>query len=416
MATADVFHPCRFCGEPLHHVFLDLGKTPLANSYLKKKNLDQVEPKYSLRVHICESCLLVQAQPVVTAEHIFSDYAYFSSYSSTWLEHAENYSSMIIDKLGLGPESLVVEIASNDGYLLKNFVVMGIPCLGVEPAANVAEVAIGNQVPTEIRFFGEKTAKTLLDKYQSANLIIANNVLAHVPDLNDFMRGFKTMLEADGTITVEFPHILQLIQNVEFDTIYHEHYSYFSLFTLEKIFRHHGLAIYDAEELPTHGGSLRIYACHQDNARSHSTSSRMKNIRVKEENADMQRLQGYMGMQEKVKAIKASFLDFLQQAKSTGKKVAAYGAAAKGNTFLNVCGATSEAIDFVADKNTHKQGCYLPGSHIPILPPNAMIEKKSDFVLILPWNLEKEIRDEWQIIKSWGGKFVTAIPALKIWE
>jgi len=409
--TVATQHHCRFCKTSLKTVFLNLGETPLANSYLTQAQLNLPEPKYPLFVHVCDECLLLQAQPVVSAAHIFSDYAYFSSYSSSWLEHAKNYSGMMTEKLKLGANSFVVEIASNDGYLLKNFVEAHIPCLGIEPAANVAAVAVANKVPTEVRFFGEATAAELVTQYGQADLMAANNVMAHVPDLNDFIKGFKVMLKPTGTMTVEFPHVLRLINEIQFDTIYHEHYSYFSLVALERIFKYHGLTIFDVETLPTHGGSLRIYAGHNDVA----STVRMEAVRAAEAAAGLHTLAGYTGFTARVKTVTDGLMAFLKDAKAQGKKVAAYGAAAKGNTLLNVCGADTDLIGYVIDKNPHKQNHYMPGSHIPIMAPDTLARTKPDYVLVLPWNLIDEIKSEWQSITAWGGRFVTAIPQLKIW-
>ncbi|ESQ88897.1 hypothetical protein ABAC460_14040 [Asticcacaulis sp. AC460] len=404
---------CRFCRTPLNRVFLDLGRTPLANSYLSAAQLEKPEPVYPLKVHVCESCLLVQAQPVVPAEDIFSDYAYFSSFSSTWLDHAARYCADMRDRLGLTPDSFVVEIASNDGYLLKNFVAAGIPCLGVEPAANVAAEAVRQGVPTEVAFFGAETA-TRLGANRLANLMAANNVLAHVPDLNDFVAGFKISLAPGGTVTVEFPHILELIRDVQFDTIYHEHYSYFSLYTLEKVFAAHGLCLFDAQRLPTHGGSLRIFVCHDDDARAEAANANLADLRAAENAAGLDRIEGYDGMTSRVDAVVSGLNAFLSQAAADGKRVAAWGAAAKGNTLLNVAGVKAGQIDFVVDRNPAKQGHYLPGSHIPVVTPETLFGEKPDYLLILPWNLAGEIRAEAADIRQWGGRFVTAIPDLRI--
>jgi len=405
---------CRFCNTPLHTTFANLGETPLANSYLKSADLARPEPKYPLHARVCESCFLVQVDSVVPAENIFGHYVYFSSYSTSWLEHAKKYCEMAREKFGLNENSFVVEVASNDGYLLKNFVEMRVPCLGIEPATNVAEVANKNGVPTEVVFFGEKTARDIAKNHRKADLIIANNVLAHVPDLNDFVKGFKALLNPGGTINVEAPHLLRLIEGVQFDTIYHEHYSYYSLLTLEKIFAQHGLKIYDVDELPTHGGSLRIYASHADAA--FEISDRVKKVRADERAANLDKISGYAGFDAKVKQVCDGLVSFLKKSKIEGKKVAAFGAAAKGNTLLNVAGIKNDLIEFVCDSNPHKQGLYLPGSHIPILAPQAIFDKKPDYVLILPWNIAAEISKDLAGIKSWNGKFVTAVPNLKIWQ
>jgi len=405
---------CRFCGALLRLTFADLGKTPLANSYVRKEDLNHVEPFYPLHARVCEVCFLVQVESVVPAEEIFGHYAYFSSYSKSWLEHAADYCRTVQKKFALGKESFVIEIASNDGYLLKNFIASRIPCLGVEPAANVAEVARRNNVPTETLFFGEKTAGEIATKYKKADLIIANNVLAHVPDLNDFVKGFKILLKPGGTITVEVPHLLKLIEGAQFDTIYHEHYSYFSLLALEKIFAAHGLQIYDTDELSTHGGSLRIYAAHDNEGRK--ISAQLKKIQADEKAANLDNSTGYSGFDAKVKNICTEFLSFLKKAKAEGKTVVGFGAAAKGNTLLNVSGVKNDLIKFVCDNNPHKQGLYLPGSHIPILSPQEIFAKKPNYILILPWNIAAEISAEIRGTKSWDGEFATAIPHLKTWQ
>ncbi|EGF89429.1 methyltransferase domain protein [Asticcacaulis biprosthecium C19] len=406
---------CRFCNRPLNRIFLDLGETPLANSYLKAEALDRPEPSYLLMVRLCDDCLLVQAQPVVPADHIFSDYAYFSSFSSSWLKHAQAYSHDMIERLKLDGQSFVVEIASNDGYLLRNFVAAGIPCLGIEPAENVAEAARAQGVPTEAVFFGADTARRVVAERGPADLMAANNVLAHVPDLNDFVAGFKILLAPTGTVTIEFPHVLQLIRHVQFDTIYHEHYSYFSLVTLNRVFAHHGLTLFDAQALPTHGGSLRIFVCHSDDPRAGLPTERLLALRREESDAGLDTVDGYSGMADKVAQVVTELRQFLGDARRDGKSVAAYGAAAKGNTLLNVAGIGSDQILFVADRSPHKQDHLLPGSHIPIVAPERIAEVKPDYLLVLPWNLIDEIRADWKDIAAWGGRFVTAIPQLKVW-
>jgi hypothetical protein len=402
---------CAFCAAPLEHTFVDLGKTPLANRYLTKEMLSQPEPSYPLHARICAKCLLVQVEPAVSAEEIFGDYAYFSSFSTSWLEHARRFSQEAIQRFKLGPSSRVVEIASNDGYLLKNFVATGIPCLGVEPARNIAEVANKAGVPTEAVFFGRETAKRLLAEGGPATLMIANNVLAHVPDINDFVGGFATLLAQDGVISIEVPHILQLIAQTAFDTMYHEHYSYYSFFTLEKIFAAHGLRIFDVAELPTHGGSLRLWICHD---LTHPATPAIEKMRQKEAAAGLNKLEGYRGFDAKVKHICQGFIAFVEQQGLLGKQVVAYGAAAKGNTFLNVCGVTAAQIKYVCDLSPAKQGHYLPGSHIPVFSPDKIRETKPDFVVILPWNIAPEITQQMKEVISWGGQFVTAIPSLQM--
>jgi len=402
---------CAFCSAPLEHTFVDLGKTPLANRYLTKEMLSQPEPTYPLHARVCAKCLLVQVEPAVSAEEIFGDYAYFSSFSTSWLEHAKRFTQEAIQRFNLGKTSRVVEIASNDGYLLKNFVAAGIPCLGVEPARNIAELAVKAGVPTEAVFFGKETARRLLTRDGAANLMIGNNVLAHVPDINDFVGGFAILLAPDGVISIEVPHILKLIEQTAFDTIYHEHYSYYSFFTLEKIFAAHGLRIFDVQELPTHGGSLRIWAGHDQ---ANALTPAIEKMRQKEAAAGLNKLDGYRGFDAKVKQLCQGFVDFIKQQKQQGKQVAAYGAAAKGNTLLNVCGITADQIRYVCDLSPAKQGYYLPGSHIPIFSPDKIKETKPDFLVILPWNIAPEITQQMKDITSWGGQFVTAIPSLQM--
>lgn len=402
---------CRNCGAELKKTFIDLGKMPLANSYLTAEQLSEPEPKYPLHIFVCSQCLLVQTESVVPPTTIFSDYAYFSSYSTSWLEHAQQFTKTIIDRFNLGPNSKVVELASNDGYLLKNFVAANIPCLGIEPAANVAKVALAAGIPTEIRFFDTEFAKDLKQQGWSADLIIANNVLAHVPDLNDFVSGIALLLKPEGVISIEVPHLLQLLKNTEFDTIYHEHHSYFSLYSLEKIFSARKLKIFDVKELSTHGGSLRIFVAHQNSSHAILTSH-LEKIRAEERAMQMDNLTGYENFADQVLIIKKELLKFLNQAKVAGKQVVADGAAAKGNTLLNYCGITTDLIDYVVDRSPHKQGEYLPGSHLPIYPPEKIFTTKPDYVLILPWNLADEIMHEMQGIAAWGGQFVTAIPSL----
>jgi SAM-dependent methyltransferase len=406
------FH-CRFCNTLLKNTFVDLGSTPLANSYLP--TADAPDQSYPLHVYVCSKCYLVQLHHTVSPENIFGHYAYFSSYSSSWLEHATRFCDKMKKRLSLNSSSKVVEIASNDGYLLKNFVAANIPCLGVEPAKNVAEVAIANGVPTEVVFFGKASAQALKDKGHAADLIAANNVLAHVPDLNDFVGGFKVLLKPDGVISVECPHLLKLIQQNQFDTIYHEHYSYYSLLTLEKIFAAHGLEIFDVEELPTHGGSLRIFASHAGKPRWPSSPAFAK-VKQDEKHAMLDSLAGYEGFSKQVKTVCDGLLTFLKQEKTKGKKIAAYGAAAKGNTLLNVCGINTDLISFVVDKNTAKQNHFLPGSKIPIFGPEKVFAEKPDYLVILPWNIAEEVREQMKDIRSWGGKFVTAIPQLRVYE
>ena len=403
---------CRFCNSPLDASFIDLGSQPLANSYVAPDRLAVSDPVYPLHARVCGACFLVQVDAAVPAEEIFSDYAYFSSYAASWVEHARIYAMMMIERFALNASSKVVEIASNDGYLLRHFVAAGIGVLGVEPAANVAKAAKDLGVATEVAFFGASAAARLKALGHGADLMVANNVLAHVPDINDFVAGFAVLLKPDGVWTIEFPHLMRLIQENQFDTIYHEHYSYLLLGTVERILAAHQLRAFDVEELPTHGGSLRVYACHA--LAEHETTERLMALRLSEQDAGMDVLETYRGFGARAKKVKLALLDFLDDAKRQGKKVAAYGAAAKGNTLLNYCGVTADQIEFVVDSNPHKQGRYLPGSRIPIHAPDAILTAKPDYVLILPWNLADEICRNMAGIKEWGGKFVLPIPMLRI--
>ena len=404
---------CRFCATPLTHSFADLGLSPLSNSYVKATDLGKGEKFYPLHAYVCESCHLVQLEEFESPEAIFSDYAYFSSYSTSWLEHAERYTQQMRELLGLGKDSLVVEIASNDGYLLQYFVRDGVPVLGVEPAANVAKVAIEKGVPSVVKFFGVETAKELAAQGQQADLLLGNNVLAHVPDINDFVGGMKWALKADGLITMEFPHLLELIRHNQFDTIYHEHFSYLSLITVEKIFAAHGLKLYDVEQLPTHGGSLRIYARHADNARAQPTERYQALIKA-ERDFGLDRIDTYARFAEQIRETKRALLYFLIEAKRQGKTVVGYGAPAKGNTLLNYCGIRSDFIDYTVDRSPHKQGTYLPGTRIPVYAPEHIAETRPDYVLILPWNLKDEIVTQMAHIREWGGRFVVPIPQVTV--
>lgn len=406
---------CRFCSTPLKYRFADLGMSPLANSYLKPDQLQNMEPFYPLQAYVCEKCFLVQLEQFETPENIFGDYAYFSSYSDSYLEHAEQYVQMMIERFGYDSNSLIVEIASNDGYLLKNFVESKIQVLGIEPAVNVAEVAEEIGIPTLVKFFGTDLAYELSRKEQNADLIIGNNVLAHVPGLNDFVEGLKILLKPNGVVTMEFPHLLQLVNNNQFDTIYHEHFSYFSFITVEKVFARHGLAIFDVEEIPTHGGSLRIYAKH-DNDSEKELSENVDTLKKREIDLGYTTIDLYSGFGEKVKKTKRNVLDFFIQAKNDGKSIVGYGAPAKGNTLLNYCGIRSDFIDYTVDRSPHKQGCYLPGTHIPIYSPEKISETKPDYVFILPWNLKDEIMKQLSHIREWEGKFVTPIPEVKVYK
>jgi SAM-dependent methyltransferase len=392
--------------------FVDLGVTPLANSYLSADQLDRAEPRYPLHAKVCDSCLLVQIEPVVKAEEIFTDYAYFSSYSASWVEHARQFANETRVSLGLTGASLVVELASNDGYLLKHYVEAGIPVLGIEPAINVARVAMNSGVRTETAFFGVATAENLMDRGLQADLLVANNVLAHVPDVHDFVAGMAMILKPDGCISIEVPSLLRLITDVQFDTIYHEHFSYFSLLTAETVLRRSGLVVFDVEDLPTHGGSLRIWAAHGSAGRR--ASARLIAARETELYASIQRIETYSGFQERVDVCRDSLLDFLGRARRAKQIVAGYGAAAKGNTMLNFCGVTVEDIPYVVDRSPHKQGRFLPGTRVPILAPSAVDIRKPAYLLILPWNLRSEIMEEMSQIRAWEGRFVTAIPTVEV--
>lgn len=403
---------CRFCQHPMTHEFVDLAHAPPSNSYLRADQLGLPEVFYPLNLYVCDQCLLVQIDEHERADKIFSsDYAYFSSYSSSWLEHCRKYADKVTERFGLGEKSRVVELASNDGYLLQYFQQKRIPVLGIEPAGSTAQVAIAKGIPTLVRFFGRQCASDVVGLQGKADLIAANNVLAHVPDINDFVGGIKILLGEKGVFTGEFPHLLQLVSQGQFDTIYHEHFSYFSFHTISKIFDKHGLRIFDVEELSTHGGSLRIYA---DHGGAHQMNGTVQKLRQKEIDAKMLELSFYSGFQDVTNRIKHQFLSFLLTAATGGKKVAAYGAAAKGNTLLNSCGVKKDLLRFVADASPHKQGKYMPGSHVPIVAPERIREEKPDFVVILPWNLRQEIMERLSYIREWGGKFVVAIPELQV--
>jgi SAM-dependent methyltransferase len=404
---------CRFCGHRLEHIFADLGMSPLANSYLTPAQLHQMEPFYPLRVYICAGCLLVQAEEFESPESIFGDYAYFASYSDTWLQHAKTYADMAVERFGLDRQSLVVEVASNDGYLLQYFVARGIPVLGVEPAANVADAALKKGVPTTVRFFGAETARDLVAQGKVADLLVGNNVLAHVPKLNDFVRGMKIVLKANGVVTMEFPHLMRLMQENQFDTIYHEHFSYFSFIVIDKIFADHGLTLFDVEELPTHGGSLRIYARHTEDT-SKPIGQRVFDLLAREKDAGFASWQSYLSFSDRVKATKYKLLNFLIKAKRERKSIVGYGAPAKANTLLNYCGIRSDFMDYTVDRSPHKQGHFLPGTHIPIHHPDKIKETKPDYLLILPWNLKDEVMEQMQCIRDWGGQFIVPIPEVQV--
>lgn len=404
---------CRSCGAPLTETFVDLGVSPLANSFLKQEKLQAMEPFYPLHVYVCAECFLVQLEEFESPDHIFSDYLYFSSFSQAWLDHANAYAGKMVDRLGLGAGSLVVEIASNDGYLLQYFQQRGVPVLGVEPAANVAKVAEEKGVPSHVAFFGVETATRLKAEGKGADLMAANNVLAHVPDINDFVAGFKILLKPTGTITFEFPHLQRLIAENQFDTVYHEHFSYLSLLALDKVFARHGLAVYDVERLPTHGGSLRLFVRHAEDG-SRPVTAAVEDVRAGEAEAGLHLIDTYRSFGRKVVETKREVLRFLIEAHAAGKRVVGYGAPAKGNTLLNYLGVGPEFVAFTVDRSPYKQGLYLPGTRIPILSPDAIIEAKPDYVLILPWNLKDEIVAQMAEVRSWGGKFVVPIPTVQV--
>jgi SAM-dependent methyltransferase len=401
---------CRFCGG-LVAEFVDLGVSPLCESYLTKDQLHAMEPFYPLAAYVCRDCLLVQLLEYIAPEHIFSEYAYFSSFSDAWLEHARQYVEAITERLGLGTASHVIEIGSNDGYLLQFFVERGIPVLGIDPAANIASAAEKRGIPTLVKFFGVETAREL--EGTKADLVLGNNVLAQVANLNSFVEGIRIVLKSGGVCTIEFPHLLKTIEGNQFDQIYHEHFSYFSLLSVERIFAAHSMHIFDVEELWTHGGSLRIYASHASDE-SHPAKASVSELLRREREAGLHRLETYARFADQVRATKRKLLSFLIEVKNRGNSVAGYGAPGKGNTLLNYCGIGTDFLDYTVDRNPYKQGKFLPGTHIPILPPEKLAETKPDYVLILPWNLEHEIRDQLAYARSWGARFVVPIPEVSI--
>lgn len=404
--------PCRFCGTAMDTVFADLGMSPLANSYLSADDINRMEPHYPLRALVCGECFLVQLEEFETPDAIFSDYAYFSSYSSSWLDHSERYAAQMIDRFGLDSESHVVELASNDGYLLQYFKARQIPVLGIEPAANVAKVALQKGIPTLVEFFGSELATSLATE-SSADLLLGNNVLAHVPNLNDFVEGMRVLLKPDGVLTMEFPHLMRLVEDNQFDTIYHEHFSYFSFSSVSRVFDAHGLTLFDVDELPTHGGSLRIYGRHAaDGSRPVSIAAR--ELLAREKGAGFDSLGRYADFDESVRASKRDILDFLIGLKRQGKQIVGYGAPAKGNTLLNYCGIRTDFLDYTVDASPHKQGGFLPGTHIPVLAPEALRETKPDVILILPWNLRDEIVEQHAYVSEWGGRFAVRAPTMKL--
>lgn len=404
---------CRFCKTELQHTFADLGMSPFSNSYVKPEERNRAEAFYPLHTYVCSRCFLVQLEEFKSPDQIFSDYAYFSSYSQSWLEHCKKYVEMMIDRFHFNENSFITEIASNDGYLLQYFVERGVPVLGIEPAANVAEVAIEKGIRTVVEFFSRTTARSLLVNFShKADLILGNNVLAHVPDINDFVGGLKIFLADNGVITFEFPHLLQLIRHSQFDTIYHEHFSYLSLLSVEKIFAQQGLELFDVEELPTHGGSIRIFAQHATGPQQ--LQQRLIDLRRAEADAGLDRIETYTDFSKKIVRIKSDLLEFMLTQQRQGKKIVGYGAPAKGNTLLNYCGIGPEYLPFTVDLSPHKQGTLLPGTRIPVYAPERIIAEKPDFVLILPWNLREEIMRQMEQVRSWGGRFVVPIPQLEI--
>lgn len=406
---------CRHCQAPLTHTFIDLGFAPPSNAYLTRDDLSRPERHYPLRVMVCDCCWLVQTEDYAQADELFSpDYAYFSSTSTSWLAHAARYAEKMIKALQLDERSFVIEVAANDGYLLRNFVAAGIPCLGIEPTASTAAAAEKLGIPILREFFGEALGKRLATERRQADLIVGNNVYAHVPDINDFTRGLKAALKPRGTITLEFPHLLRLIEHTQFDTIYHEHFSYLSLYTVTRIFGIAGLRIYDVEELPTHGGSLRVYGCHFEDARP--TTAAVTELLQREALGGLRELATYQRFQSSAERIKDDLLLFLIQQKRAGKRVAAYGAAAKGNTMLNFAGVKPDLLPYVYDAAPAKQGKFLPGSHIPILPPSSLVEQRPDYLLILPWNISYEVKTQNAVLAAQGTRFVVAVPRLVVDE
>jgi SAM-dependent methyltransferase len=403
---------CRFCGGGLAG-FVDLGMSPLCESYLTEDQLNSMEPFYPLAAYVCRDCLLVQLQEYVAPEHIFSEYAYFSAYSDAWLDHARRYVETMTERLGLGSTSRVVELGSNDGYLLQFFVERGVPVLGIDPAANVARAAERRGVPTLVKFFGIETARELAEEDIQADLVLGNNVLAQVVDLNSFVEGIRIVLKPNGVCTIEFPHLLKTMGGNQFDQIYHEHFSYFTVLTADKIFAAHGMRIFDVEELWTHGGSLRIYACHAGDE-THPNFPAVSELARREREAGLHRLDTYADFADRVRATKRKLVSFLIEAKSCGKSLAGYGAPGKGNTLLNYCGIRTDFLDYTVDRNPYKQGKYLPGTHIPIFAPEKIAETRPDYVLILPWNLKDEIMSQLAYIRGWGANFVVPIPELSV--
>ena len=405
---------CRFCGAGLQRTFVDLGMSPLCETYPSPADLNRGEVYYPLHVYVCEECFLVQLEQYESAENIFSDYAYFSSYSDSWLKHADNYCNKMMTRIGLNGQSFVVEVASNDGYLLQYFVKRNVPVLGIEPASNVAKVAVEKGVPTLVRFFGAQLAEELAGEGRCADLVLGNNVLAQVPDLNDFVEGLKILLKPDGVLTLEFPHLLRLIQRNEFDTIYHEHFSYFSMISTVRILEAHGLKVFDVEELMSHGGSLRVYACRAE-SQTHDIEPKVRELIAEEQRAGLASVEGYDSFARQVKQTKLALVDFLLTAAQQGKSVAGYGAPGKSATLLHYCGIGKDLIEYTVDRSQYKQGRFLPGTHIPIYDPSRIRETKPDYIVILPWNLKDEIMEQLQFIREWGGRFVVPIPKVAVY-
>lgn len=405
--------PCRFCGTPLRHTLADLGMSPLCESYVAEADYSKMEPFYPLHAFVCHECHLAQLDEFVPAEEIFAEYAYFSSYADSWVAHARRYCAAMRARLGLDAQSRVVEVASNDGYLLQHFVEMGIPCYGIEPAANVAQVAIDKGVPTEVEFFGVESARRLAAAGRQADLILGKNVLAQVPDLHDFVAGLKIMMKPGAVMTIEFPHLLATMEGNQFDQIYHEHYCYFSLLSAERVFARHGIAIFDVEEVPTHGGSLRVFGRHAEDDGKPDTP-RLAAFRARERAAGLDRMETYAAFAEQVRETKRKALDYLIAAARAGKQVAAYGAPGKGNTFLNYCGIKTDFIAYTVDRNTYKQGRYLPGSRIPIHAPERIAETRPDVIVILPWNFREEIAEQLSYTAEWGAELVVFVPEVTV--
>ena len=405
---------CRFCGSPLEHTVVDLGPSPLCETFLTADQLDQMEPFYPLHVRVCADCLLVQLPEYVSPADIFTEYAYFSSYAASWLEHARAYAEMAQRRFGLGRDSLVVELASNDGYLLQRFGPFEVPVLGIEPARNVAAVAIDRGIPTVTEFFGAELATRLVAEGRRADLLVGNNVFAHVPDLNDFVAGMRVLLAPDGVLTLEFPHLARLFEQNQFDTIYHEHFSYYSFLVACRVLAAHRLTVFDVEELPTHGGSLRVYARHQAD-QSKPVEPAVGKLLAEERATGFDRLDHHLSFGPRVEAVKHALLRFLIDAKRQGAHIAGYGAPGKGNTLLNYCGIRTDFLDYTVDRNPYKHGRFLPGTRIPVHAPSKLAETRPDYVLILPWNLRDEIEAQLDYARAWGARFVIAIPELSVW-